>query len=123
MPNGVLILAEVENGAVVPVTAELIGAAQRLNAGPVSAMLLGSGVEAQAGGVTGAEKVYVVDDAALALTQRTQTPVQELLGEIADFRVHGSLPFRPSRSRSRSEPKLALRPPQPARARSYLDCR
>ena len=66
MPNGVLILAEVENGAVVPVTAELIGAAQRLNAGPVSAMLIGSGVEAQAGAVTGVEKVYVVDDAALA---------------------------------------------------------
>jgi electron transfer flavoprotein alpha subunit len=66
MPNGVLILAEVEDGAVTAVTHELIGAAQRLNAGPVSAMLIGSGVESAASGVTGAEKVYVVDDAALA---------------------------------------------------------
>ena len=66
MPNGVLILAEVEDGAVTAVTHELIGAAQRLNAGPVSAMLIGSGVELAASGVTGAEKVYVVDDSALA---------------------------------------------------------
>ena len=66
MPNGVLILAEVDGGNVVPVTFELIGAAQRLNAGPVSAMLLGSGVEAAAAKVTGVDKVYVVDDAALA---------------------------------------------------------
>jgi electron transfer flavoprotein alpha subunit len=66
MPNGVLILAEVENGKPIPVTAELIGAAGRLNAGPVSAMLIGSGVEAAASGITGAEKVYVADDPALA---------------------------------------------------------
>lgn len=66
MPNGVLILAEAENGAVQAITQELVGAAQRLNAGPVSAMLIGSGVEAAASGVTGVEKTYVVDDAALA---------------------------------------------------------
>lgn len=66
MPNGVLILAEAEGGEIVAVTRELIGAAQRLNAGPVSAMLLGSSVEAAAGKILGAEKVYVVDDAALA---------------------------------------------------------
>jgi len=66
MPNGVLILAEVENGAVVPVTQELIGAARRLNAGPVSALLLGSGVEPHASAITGVDKVYVVDDPALA---------------------------------------------------------
>jgi electron transfer flavoprotein alpha subunit len=62
----VLILAEAENGAVQAITSELIGAAQRLNAGPVSAMLIGSGVEGAAGGVLGVEKTYVVDDAALA---------------------------------------------------------
>jgi electron transfer flavoprotein alpha subunit len=66
MPNGVLVLAEADNGSLIPVTAELIGAAQRLNAGPVSAMLIGSGVEGAASGVAGAEKVYVVDDPALA---------------------------------------------------------
>jgi electron transfer flavoprotein alpha subunit len=65
MPNGVLILAELTDGAVAPVTAELVSAAQRLNAGPVSAMLIGSGVESAAGGITGVEKTYVVDDAAL----------------------------------------------------------
>lgn len=66
MPNGVLILAEAENGAVQAITQELVGAAQRLNAGPVSAMLIGSGVESAASGVTGVVKTYVVDDAALA---------------------------------------------------------
>ncbi len=66
MANGVLILAEVADGAIASVTQELIGAAQRLNAGPVSAMLLGSGVEVAAAKITGVEKTYVVDDAALA---------------------------------------------------------
>ena len=66
MANGVLILAEVADGAIASATQELVGAAQRLNAGPVSAMLLGSGVEAAAAKITGAEKVYVVDNAALA---------------------------------------------------------
>ena len=66
MPNGVLILAETDGENIVPVTFELIGAAQRLNAGPVSAMLIGSGVESLAAKITGAEKAYVVDDPALA---------------------------------------------------------
>ena len=66
MPNGVLILAEVADGDIAPITQELVGAAQRLNAGPVSAMLIGSGVEGAASKITGVEKTYVVDDAALA---------------------------------------------------------
>src|SRR5512140_602606 len=66
MANGVLILAEVADGGVASVTQELVGAAQRLNAGPVSAMLIGSGVADAAANVTGIEKVYVVDNAALA---------------------------------------------------------
>ncbi|HYM15588.1 MAG TPA: electron transfer flavoprotein subunit alpha/FixB family protein [Dehalococcoidia bacterium] len=66
MPDGVLILAEVADGKLAPVTMELVGAAQRLGAGPVSAMLIGSGVEPVAAQVTGVEKTYVVDDAALA---------------------------------------------------------
>ncbi|MEX0749995.1 MAG: electron transfer flavoprotein subunit alpha/FixB family protein, partial [Dehalococcoidia bacterium] len=66
MPNGVLILAEVVDGEVVAITNELVGAAQRLGAGPVSAMLIGAGVEGAAAKVTGVEKTYVVDDAALA---------------------------------------------------------
>jgi electron transfer flavoprotein alpha subunit len=66
MANGVLILAEVTDGKVAAVTQELVGAAQRLAAGPVSAMLIGSGVEGAAGQITGVEKTYVVDNAALA---------------------------------------------------------
>ena len=66
MPSGVLILAEITDGKVAPVTAELVGAAQKLGAGPVSGMVLGSGVEGAAGGVLGVDKTYVVDDAALA---------------------------------------------------------
>ncbi|HZP56655.1 MAG TPA: electron transfer flavoprotein subunit alpha/FixB family protein [Dehalococcoidia bacterium] len=66
MPNGVLILADVVDGAVAPITAELVGAARRLNAGPVNAMVLGSGVEGAAAQVAGVEKTYVVDSPALA---------------------------------------------------------
>ena len=66
MANGVLILAELMDGKIAAVTQELVGAAQRLGAGPVSAMLIGSGVVGAASGVTGVEKTYVVDDAALA---------------------------------------------------------
>jgi|CXWL01.1.fsa_nt_gi electron transfer flavoprotein alpha subunit len=66
MASGVLILAEIVDGAVAPVTAELVGAAQSLGAGPVSAMVIGSGVEAAAANVLGVEKTYVVDDPALA---------------------------------------------------------
>ncbi|HXK34427.1 MAG TPA: electron transfer flavoprotein subunit alpha/FixB family protein [Dehalococcoidia bacterium] len=66
MPNGVLILAEAVDGDLAPVSLELVGAAQRLGAGPVNAMLLGSGVESVASKVLGVEKTYVVDDAALA---------------------------------------------------------
>jgi len=44
----------------------LVGAAKRLNAGPVSAMLIGSGVAGSAAAVTGVDKTYVVDNAALA---------------------------------------------------------
>jgi electron transfer flavoprotein alpha subunit len=85
MPNGVLILAEVDGGNVVPVTFELIGAAQRLNAGPVSAMLLGSGVAAAAAKVTGVDKVYVVDDAALAqYTNDGYTKAAEAAAKAAD---------------------------------------
>lgn len=66
MANGVLILAELVDGKLAPVVAELIGAAQRLGAGPVSAMVIGSGVDSAAGSITGVEKTYVVDDALLA---------------------------------------------------------
>ena len=66
MASGVLILAEIADGAVAPVTAELVGAAQRLGAGPVSAMVLGSGVEGAAANVLGVERTYLVDDGALA---------------------------------------------------------
>jgi electron transfer flavoprotein alpha subunit len=66
MANGVLILAELQDGKIAALTGELIGAAQRLNAGPVSAVLIGSGVESMAAQITGVAKVYVVDDGALA---------------------------------------------------------
>ena len=85
MANGVLILAEVVDGAVAPVTAELIGAAQRLNAGPVSAMVIGSGVESVASQITGVEKVYVVDHAALAeYTNDGFTKAAEAIAKQAD---------------------------------------
>jgi electron transfer flavoprotein alpha subunit len=66
MPDGVLILAEAEGAQLAPITHELAGAAGRLNAGKVSAMLIGSGVADAAQGVAGADRVFIVDDPALA---------------------------------------------------------
>ena len=68
MANGVLVFGEVtEDGKLVPVVAELLGAATRLG-GPVACALLGSGVEAVAKECVafGAAKVIVVDDPLLA---------------------------------------------------------
>lgn len=85
MAEGVLILAEVADGEVIPVTQELIGAAQRLNAGPVSAMLIGSGVEGDASKITGAQKVYVVDNPAFeTYTTDAYTQAAEAVAKQAD---------------------------------------
>ena len=85
MPNGVLILAELVDGELTPTTQELVGAAQRLNAGPVSAMLLGSGVEGGASKISGVEKVYVVDSPALAeYTNEAYTEAAAAVAKQAD---------------------------------------
>ncbi|MDO8615140.1 MAG: electron transfer flavoprotein subunit alpha/FixB family protein [Dehalococcoidia bacterium] len=68
MPSGVLVFGEAtEDGKLNPVTAELLGAAQRLG-GPITCALLGAGVEglAQECAGFGAQKVIVVDDPILA---------------------------------------------------------
>jgi len=70
--NGVLVVVEVQEGAVAGVTAELLGLARRLVdgglGGAVSAALFGSGVSGLAGGLgaEGADTVYVADDASLS---------------------------------------------------------
>jgi electron transfer flavoprotein alpha subunit len=71
MGNNVLILAEQRGGALKKVAFELLGTGARLATGlggHVEAALLGSGVGGLAGtlGPYGADKVYVVDDPALA---------------------------------------------------------
>ena len=65
---GVLVIADVADGAVSPITAEMLGAASRVAGslgGGVSAALIGSGVSGLAGELfsAGAEKVYVVEGA------------------------------------------------------------
>src|SRR5579864_39721 len=70
--NGVLVVAEVHEGAVSGGTTELLGLARRLVdgglGGKVSAALLGAGQAGQAGplGEFGADTVYLADDAGLA---------------------------------------------------------
>jgi len=69
--NGVLIFAETTDGALAPVTAELLAAARRLGGGlgqPACAALLGSGVAglAQEAIASGADKVFVAEDAQLS---------------------------------------------------------
>jgi electron transfer flavoprotein alpha subunit len=68
MASGILVIGEVSEGALVPITGEMLGAARRLNAGTVACALIGSGVEAQAKDAiaAGADEVLVVDDTALA---------------------------------------------------------
>jgi electron transfer flavoprotein alpha subunit len=71
MANGILVVGEVEGGALVPITAEMLGAARRLagtSGKAVTCALLGSGVEAKAQEAIalGADDALVVDDAALA---------------------------------------------------------
>jgi electron transfer flavoprotein alpha subunit len=69
--NGVLIFAESSDGALAPITAELLAAARRLGGSlgqPACAALVGSGVAglAQEAIALGADKVFVADDAQLA---------------------------------------------------------
>jgi electron transfer flavoprotein alpha subunit len=69
--SGVLVVAEVAEGAPAAITSELLGAARRLAdqlGQPVQAALLGQGVEplAQQLIAAGADKVYVVDEPVLA---------------------------------------------------------
>jgi electron transfer flavoprotein alpha subunit len=71
---GILILAEVADGKPIELTNELLGLARRLVGelgGPVSAAVLGSGVEgvAQELITQGTDRVYVVDDESLAQYQ------------------------------------------------------
>jgi electron transfer flavoprotein alpha subunit len=68
MANAVLVVGEVAGGTLVPITAELLGAARRLNAGSVACVLIGAGVEAQAKDAiaSGADEVLVVDSGEFA---------------------------------------------------------
>ena len=87
MPSGILVLGEAtEDGKLNPVTLELVGAGTRLG-GPVTCALLGSGVEglAQECVAFGANKVIVVDDAALAVYQGdAYAPVAERIAREVD---------------------------------------
>jgi electron transfer flavoprotein alpha subunit len=68
MASGILVFGEAtDSGSLAPVVSELLGAADRLG-GPVTCVLLGSGVESLAGDCVafGANKVIAVDDSALA---------------------------------------------------------
>ena len=71
MANVIQVVGEVANGKLVPITAELLGAARRLvgeSSGAVGCALMGSGVErlAQEAIAFGAEEALVVDEPALA---------------------------------------------------------
>jgi electron transfer flavoprotein alpha subunit len=68
MASVMLVVGEVADGELMPLTAEMLGAARRLNAGNVGCALMGSGVEAVAKDAIafGADDVLVVDDAQLA---------------------------------------------------------
>ena len=71
MANVIVVVGEVADGKLVPISAEMLGAARRLmgkSGGSVACALIGSGVEAQAKDAIafGADEALVVDDTALA---------------------------------------------------------
>ena len=69
MANAILVVGEVADGALAPITAELLGAAKRLSdGGTVACALIGSGAGSNAADAIalGADEVLVADDAALA---------------------------------------------------------
>ena len=71
MANGILVVGEVQDGQLVPVTAELLAGARKLaesGGQQVQCLLVGSGVEglAQEAIAAGADEVLVADDPALA---------------------------------------------------------
>ena len=71
MANTILVVGEAADGALVPITGEMLGGARRLageSGASVSCVLMGAGGEsvAQAAIALGADEVLIVDDAALA---------------------------------------------------------
>ena len=70
MADTILVVGEVAEGALVPISAEMLGAARRLAEGSgqsVACLLMGAGVEgvAKDAAAFGADEVFIVDDAAL----------------------------------------------------------
>src|SRR5947209_18392245 len=89
--SGVLVIAEVHEGALAGLSTELLGLARRLVdsglGGKVSAALLGSGQSGMTGqlGEFGADTVYLADDAGLAPYQaETWLPVVQQVVEQAN---------------------------------------
>ena len=81
MAHAILVVGEVADGALTPITAEMLGAARRLSdGGTVGCALIGSGVQASAQDAIarGADEVLVVDDAQLA-EYNTDTYLQAML--------------------------------------------
>ncbi|MEX2375523.1 MAG: hypothetical protein WD942_08080, partial [Dehalococcoidia bacterium] len=64
MPQNILVIGELDNGAPSATTLELLGGAQSLaDGGTVAITLLGSGASAAAAQASGAARAYVSDDA------------------------------------------------------------
>ena len=80
MADGILVVGEVAAGTLTTLSAEMLGAARRLEDGTVTCALIGSGVEAAGKEAVafGADNVLAVDDAALA-DYNTDTYLQAML--------------------------------------------
>lgn len=81
MAHAILVVGEVADGALAPITAEMLGAAKRLSdGGTVACALIGSGAGSNAGDAIalGADEVLVADNAAFA-EYNTDTYMQAIL--------------------------------------------
>ncbi len=106
------VVAELVNGAVRPVTFELLGRAVQLandNDGQVAAVVIGSGVEAHAGSLTayGADRVLMADAPSLA-EYATETYAEVLAGAIRRYEPFAVLVPATSQGRDLG-PRVAAR--------------
>ncbi len=106
---GILVFVEQRNGEIRTASLQALSEARRLGAGPVSAVLPGSGIAGSAAGLGayGAEKVYVADDPNLALY--SSEGYAEVVAKAVELTQPGAVFFAGTAMGRDLAPRLAAR--------------
>ncbi len=106
---GILVFVEQRNGEIRTASLQALSEARRLGAGPVSAVLPGSGIAGSAAGLGayGAEKVYVADDPNLALY--SSEGYAEVMAKAVELAQPGAVFFAGTAMGRDLAPRLAAR--------------